>query len=299
MEEKQNNFVIAESEYSIGKDTDGVEHTTKDLHAVLLDAILEVDRICRKNNIPYALAYGSALGAYNYGDFIPWDDDVDIAINYEDIPRFVEACNKDLDSKYLFECYENNKKYNVLIPTGKLRIKDTYLKERNWFWLPNRCGSGQTAFIDIVAFMGVPEDKKKHHRIIKSFIKYIVLYIGVDALLRIHPRLMKRRIKNRERKFAEKYKDSPCVGQTMIIPFQIVGKTEDCYSYPREVIYPFKEYDFCGHKIFSFNNLEEFCRIRYGEHSLKHFENGKWVDPYPLDQRKLKHIAKYNLNNKK
>lgn len=40
----------------------------------------EMNRVCRKNNIPYALHAGDALGVINYKGFIPWDDDIDLAI---------------------------------------------------------------------------------------------------------------------------------------------------------------------------------------------------------------------------
>ena len=75
---EKGNFIVDTNKYSLGLDIDGKENTTEDLHPLLLKIVLELDRICRKYNIPYALSYGSALGLYNYGGFIPWDDDMDI-----------------------------------------------------------------------------------------------------------------------------------------------------------------------------------------------------------------------------
>ena len=83
--------------------------------------MVEIDRICRKNNIPYALAFGSALGLYNYQGFIPWDDDADIAIDYFDIPRLAAAFKKDLSDEFEFTCYEADERCNVLIPTFKVK----------------------------------------------------------------------------------------------------------------------------------------------------------------------------------
>ena len=288
-EKMENQFIISNKKYSLGKDTNGHIHYTDELQRLLLEILLEFDRVCRKNNLQYALAYGSALGCYNYGGFVPWDDDIDIAINYEDIPKFVECFKNDLDDRFIFECYENNNKYNVLIPTAKLKMKDIYFKEQNWFWLPTKCESGQRLYIDVVAFMGVPETKKEHVKIINKFRRKMVSYCFKDALLRINPLKQKAKIKQLEKYYADKYKDSSRVSQTVIIPFQ------DNNSYPREIIYPFKEYDFCGHKIYSFNNIEEFCRIRYGEKSLKKLDGNKYIDPYPIKKRKAQHKKAYNL----
>ena len=41
--------------------------------------------------ITFALSHGTMLGVYRDGDFIPWDDDVDIILFVEDKPKFKEA----------------------------------------------------------------------------------------------------------------------------------------------------------------------------------------------------------------
>lgn len=289
--------IIDKTIYPIGKDTDGNLCTTEELHKIILDLVLEFDRICRKNDIPYALGFGSALGCYNYSGFIPWDDDADIVIRYEDINRIVEACKNDLNPKFVLECYENNKKYNVLIPTMKLRLKDSYIKEASELTLPPRCGS-HGFFIDICAFMGVPEERKEHEKLIKKSKRMMPWYCFLDGILRIHPYGMKKKLKAFEKEVAEKYKDSPFVSQTVIIPFQNWSNTVVNLSWPREVIFPFKEYEFEGHMIYSFNDIKEFAKIRYGERSLRKWDGEKWIDPFPVERRHAGHAKKFNLRHK-
>ena len=286
--------------YSLGPDIHGVNHDFKELQKFILDGLLEIDRICRKNNIPYALGFGSALGLVNYQGFIPWDDDADVVIDYFDIPRFIEAFKKDLSDKYALEGYEIDKRYNVLIPTFKFRIKDTYQKEANWFWLPNKCKNGSGFFIDICAFMGVPEDPKKHKRLLRKAKLLIPSYTFVDALLRINPRLHKKSLKKHEAKYALKYKDSNYVSQSIIIPWQDMPKIVHKNSFPKEIIYPFKEYVFEGHKLYSFNDPVAFVKMRYGDDCIiKKDENGVPIETFPEKKRKQEHTKKYALHKVK
>ena len=294
---QENNYIIDNHPYDLGKDIYGKHHDVREVQPILLKMILELDRVCRKNNIPYALSFGSALGLYNYGGFIPLDDDMDVAVDYFDVPRLVEALKNDLGEGFSFDCYEDNKKFNVMIPTFKIRYKNSYIKEKFYYTLPNRCGNGDGIFIDIVAFMGVPEDKKQHRRLLKYAKRRMISYSILDAFFRIHPYKYKAQLKLYENLVANEYKDSNMVSQTVIIPFQDWAEKKENLAYPRDVIYPFKEYDFLGHKIYSFNKLEEFCKLCYGKKSLKVLKNGKWIDPLPMNKRKAKHNLTYNLTS--
>ena len=291
---------INNKEYMLGPDIKGNNHKVKELQTLILNGLLEIDRICRKNNIPYALGFGSALGLVNYQGFIPWDDDADVVINYFDIPRFIEAFKKDLSDKYALEGYEIDKRYNVLIPTFKLRINDTYQKEANWFWLPNKCKNGNGFFIDICAFMGVPEKEKEHKKLLRKAKWMMPWYVIVDALFRINPRLMKKSLKKHENKYANKYQDSKMVSQSIIIPWQDMPSIVNKNAFPKEVIYPFKECVFAGHKLYSFNDPEAFVKLRYGENCIiKKDEQGNLIETFPANKRKLEHTKKYALHKVK
>ena len=61
-----------------------------------LGILEEIDRICRKHDISYWLDGGSLLGAVRHGGFIPWDDDIDIAMSLADLERFKSVAPKEL-----------------------------------------------------------------------------------------------------------------------------------------------------------------------------------------------------------
>ena len=59
----------------------------KQVWAIEIDLLIEFDRICRKHNLRYFLAYGTLLGAVRHKVFIPWDDDVDVLMPREDYEK--------------------------------------------------------------------------------------------------------------------------------------------------------------------------------------------------------------------
>ena len=64
--------------------------TLDNMKTIELEIMDEIDRVCRANDIPYVLMYGTLLGAHRHGGFIPWDDDIDICMYRKDYERFLE-----------------------------------------------------------------------------------------------------------------------------------------------------------------------------------------------------------------
>ena len=60
----------------------------EEIKKVELDALCELDRVCKAHGLSYFLAYGTLLGALRHQGFIPWDDDVDVHMPREDYERF-------------------------------------------------------------------------------------------------------------------------------------------------------------------------------------------------------------------
>ena len=56
----------------------------------ILEIMLVIDRICRENGFRYSIVYGTLLGAIRHRGFIPWDDDIDIAMTRSTYARLKE-----------------------------------------------------------------------------------------------------------------------------------------------------------------------------------------------------------------
>ena len=50
-------------------------------HLMYINLIKTFKNACDAFNVTYLLGYGSALGAYRYHGFVPWDDDMDCRVN--------------------------------------------------------------------------------------------------------------------------------------------------------------------------------------------------------------------------
>lgn len=97
----------------------------KELQAKEFVLLKELRRICDANDITYFLAYGTLIGAVRHHGFIPWDDDVDVCMNYPDYIKFKEACKTQLGSDFFLQTDETDP--NAGLSYYKLRLNNTTL----------------------------------------------------------------------------------------------------------------------------------------------------------------------------
>lgn len=88
----------------------------------------EVDAICKKHNINYFLTAGTMLGAVRHGEFIPWDDDVDIGMLPEDYKRFLEVCPDSLSLDYGYQNFKTELTSHYI--HDKIRVKNSFFSTK-------------------------------------------------------------------------------------------------------------------------------------------------------------------------
>lgn len=85
------------------------------------EMLKEIHRFCTANDICYYLAFGTLLGAIRHQDFIPWDDDVDVIMPYNDFVKFQSIYNSNTYSVY--SCLNDNE---IGFEFGRLYDERTY-----------------------------------------------------------------------------------------------------------------------------------------------------------------------------
>ena len=125
-----------------------------DIQKVELDMLRNFVQICDALGLTYYLVCGSALGAVKYKGFIPWDDDVDVALPRADYERFCDQAPDFLPEGIFLQNFRTDHAYPRIY--SKLRNSSTTYIEKTTKHIKMNHG----AFIDIFPLDGYPSSEK-------------------------------------------------------------------------------------------------------------------------------------------
>lgn len=126
-----------------------------ELQKVELDLLKNFISVCKQLNLRWYLVCGTALGAVKYGGFIPWDDDVDVALPRKDYEVFLEKAQSMLPAGIFLQNYKTDSLFPQLY--SKLRNSNTAYIEKSVAHLDMNHG----IYIDVFPLDGYPSDKKE------------------------------------------------------------------------------------------------------------------------------------------
>ena len=95
-----------------------------------LELIKVFDEVCQKLGVGYFICGGTMLGYMRHEGFIPWDDDVDVAMLRADYDRFINEAGPLLPERFFLQTRETDP--NIPYLFSKIRLDDTeYITKYN------------------------------------------------------------------------------------------------------------------------------------------------------------------------
>lgn len=136
----------------------------KEIWAVELDLLSQLQRVFEKYNIQYFSYAGTALGAVRHNGFIPWDDDIDLIVSRKNFEKLCKVAKKEFKYPYFFQTEESD--YGCATGLAKLRNSETTMilnshKSRNFKF-------NQGIFVDIFVYDNIPDDKTERELFFKQ-----------------------------------------------------------------------------------------------------------------------------------
>lgn len=222
----------------------------RELQLANLKILKSVDTFCKKHKIRYWLEYGTLLGACRHGDFIPWDDDVDIGMLREDYDKMIAIFNqenKDSELELNFHCGKNGS-------SNMVKIQHKHIPETWVDIFPYELYSRK-----VETWV---EKQKLTKEVQKKILKYRMPYKGGDkqkyqqTLRHIHFEKIMEGVP------AALEKDKPAVFTSC--DFLHAPKYSFFLDY--ETIFPLKKIKFSGYEFSAINDTDTYLTATYGDY---------------------------------
>ena len=147
------------------------EKTTSWYQQNAFEVLLEFQRVCEELGLRYYLHGGTLLGAIRHKGFIPWDDDIDVAMPREDYDKLAKAGPKYFSEGYFYQDYHTEPNFPHYFSRLRKRgaavdtiLMATIKMEHGWF-------------IDIFPLDPCPDGDKAATRFFQgmNFFRYAIL----------------------------------------------------------------------------------------------------------------------------
>ncbi len=139
-----------------------VSKQMKEVWAIELDLLNELDKICTENGLIYFACAGTMLGAVRHKGFIPWDDDIDVMMLRDEYEKLCSLSSKFMEP-YFFQT-ESNDKGSM---RGHAQLRNSETTAILEFDLPGKYSFNQGIFIDIFPIDNLPNEEKEREEFVK------------------------------------------------------------------------------------------------------------------------------------
>ena len=241
----------------------------KKLQETELEILIDIDDFCIKNNIKYSVYAGTLLGAVRHNGFIPWDDDIDIAMTRNEYRKFCNLFAEKPMNGYYFENYENDNYCGTC--HGKVRKLNTVLLQDGerkdvghheiWvdiFPLDKTCKQSEKK-IKKIGRENIFLARANTINLNDSCIKRIIRF-----LIRLIPYFIRKRILKNNTRVLEKYSDDTIVDYewTSLSTLENIDKIR----FPKDLCENYTNVFFEKKQFMAFCEYNEMLKILFGDY---------------------------------
>ncbi|MGR5166994.1 LicD family protein [Vibrio astriarenae] len=253
-----------------------MDQDLKVVQSHLLKMMNTLSEFFDKENIQYVAVGGTVLGAYRHSGFIPWDDDIDLAVPYDDFNRLIAMADS-LPEGMTLQCFPTEPRYHLFF--AKIKLDGTVYVENRFEHSDIHPG----LFIDVFPLYK-NNTKEENDAIIplsNKFSRCVKPYQGVIGKVKslvyktIYPapevsyQLVQKQL--------SKHNDEPAVSWSSMYH-------QD--SFLDEDVFPPRKLDFDGIPLNVPCNVEKYLENKYG---------GDYMTPPPIEQRIPHQVVKVKL----
>lgn len=131
-----------------------MEVNLEQLQQMEIEILDEFERVCRQLGIRYYLTAGTLLGAVRHKGFIPWDDDIDVAVPRADYNRLCKLWQSVAATEFILQDWHTERNFPYYFT--KIRRKHTRAEEL----LLRKAEIEQGVYIDIFPLDICPDSPK-------------------------------------------------------------------------------------------------------------------------------------------
>lgn len=247
-----------------------VNNWLKELQMIEIEILEEIKRICEKNELQYFIVAGTLLGAVRHKGFIPWDDDMDIAMPREDYIRFEKICKTELDSGYFLQSYRTDAGFSASLI--KIRKNNTIYKrfdEKDFKY------KHYGVWVDIFPLDNSDSLRSKRQQIKNSLVVLLDGAINVKSKASGDVRTMKRRLFSMVSPFISK--NVLIILREFIASYKKEGDSFVNYTsqygwrrqtFEKSIYFPGRIFEINGHYFNGPSNAEKMLKTLYGDYMM-------------------------------
>lgn len=267
------------------------EEQIKKIQELEFKNLCELERVCKEIGVEFFAYGGTLLGAVRHNGFIPWDDDLDVAMVRTDYEKFVREAPKHLSEEFHLQTPYTDSK--TPFSYTKLRLKGTTYIE----YINRNLDIEKGVYVDIYPIDNLPDSDSDYYKQYKAFHRLAVLYAwrqspGLDESGHSIKLIVKRMVKGCVSAVL-KLVPQKCFVRAMDTAATRYNNTETSRKgnlyYPKPVnifekLYPLKDHPFGELSIKIPDCAEQHLASRYGDYmSMPPEEKRIGHKPYKLD----------------